>query len=65
MVKTLTEIMKDADALVFITEWNQFRSLDLDKIKSLLKTPIVLDLRNIYNKNKMIDSGFKYYSVGR
>ncbi|MDL1878527.1 hypothetical protein FBQ85_25700, partial [Cytophagia bacterium CHB2] len=47
------------------SEWNQFRSLDLDKIKSLLKTPLVIDLRNIYEPSKMIDKGFKYYSVGR
>lgn len=63
--KDTYDIMEGADALVFITEWNQFRSLDLDKIKSLLKTPLVIDLRNIYEPSKMIDKGFKYYSVGR
>lgn len=63
--KDTYDIMESADALVFITEWNQFRSLDLDKIKSLLKTPLVIDLRNIYEPSKMIDKGFKYYSVGR
>ncbi len=63
--KDAYDIMEGADALVFITEWNQFRSLDLDKIKGLLKTPLVIDLRNIYEPSKMIDKGFKYYSVGR
>lgn len=63
--KDTYDIMESADALVFITEWNQFRSLDLDKIKGLLKTPLVIDLRNIYEPSKMIDKGFKYYSVGR
>ncbi len=54
-----------ADALVLITEWNQFRSLDLDKVKRLLKTPIVIDLRNIYEPLKMREHGFTYVSVGR
>lgn len=63
--KDAYDIMEGADALIFITEWNQFRSLDLDKIKSLLNTPLVIDLRNIYEPSKMIDKGFKYYSVGR
>lgn len=63
--KDAYDIMQGADALIFITEWNQFRSLDLDKIKSLLKTPLVIDLRNIYEPSKMIDKGIKYYGVGR
>lgn len=54
-----------ADALVFLTEWNQFRSLDLDKIKRLLKTPLIIDLRNIYDPPRMRESGFTYVAVGR
>ncbi len=54
-----------ADALVFLTEWNQFRSLDLDKIKRLLKTPLIIDLRNIYDPPRMRESGFTYIAVGR
>ncbi len=54
-----------ADALVFITEWNQFRSLDLDKIKRLLKTPLIVDLRNIYDPIRMREAGFQYIAVGR
>ncbi len=63
--KDAYEIMEGADALVFITEWNQFRSLDLDKVKALLRTPLVIDLRNIYEPHKMADKGIKYFSVGR
>jgi len=59
------EIMEGADALIFMTEWNQFRSLDLDKIRNLLRTPIVLDLRNIYDPQRMKEKGFQYYCVGR
>jgi UDPglucose 6-dehydrogenase len=54
-----------ADALVFLTEWNQFRSLDLDKIKRLLRTPLIIDLRNIYDPPRMRESGFQYVAVGR
>ncbi|MCI0696961.1 UDP-glucose/GDP-mannose dehydrogenase family protein [candidate division KSB1 bacterium] len=54
-----------ADALVFLTEWNQFRSLDLDKIKRLLKTPLIIDLRNIYDPPRIRESGFQYVAVGR
>jgi UDPglucose 6-dehydrogenase len=53
------------DALVFITEWNQFRSLDLDKIKRLMKAPVIVDLRNIYDPYRMRENGFMYFSVGR
>lgn len=59
------EVAKDSDALIFLTEWNQFRSLDLDKIKNLMKTPVIIDLRNIYDPKKMREKGFKYTCVGR
>ncbi len=59
------EVAKDSDALIFITEWNQFRSLDLVKIKNLMKSPIVIDLRNIYDPEKMKEKGFDYTCVGR
>lgn len=54
-----------ADALVIITEWDQFRALDLDRIKSGLKHPIVVDLRNIYRPEDMENLGFDYTSIGR
>ncbi|WP_300299447.1 UDP-glucose/GDP-mannose dehydrogenase family protein [Ferrovibrio sp.] len=56
---------KDADALVIITEWNQFRALDLGRLKDLLKQPVLVDLRNIYKPADMRQAGFSYYSVGR
>lgn len=56
---------KEADAIVIITEWNQFRNLDLEKIKSLIRRPYFFDLRNIYEPQKMRALGFNYYSVGR
>jgi len=57
--------MTDADVLVIITEWNAFRSLDLDRVKSLLKAPILVDMRNIYEPAEMAEAGFDYYCIGR
>jgi UDPglucose 6-dehydrogenase len=57
--------MQDADALIILTEWNEFRSLDLKKVRALLRSPLVIDLRNIYKRQDMKDHGFHYVSVGR
>jgi UDPglucose 6-dehydrogenase len=54
-----------ADAMVLITEWDQFRALDLDRVKKLLRTPVVVDLRNVYQPAEMARRGFNYSSVGR
>ena len=54
-----------ADALVIITEWDQFRALDFDRVKSLMVNPVLVDLRNIYNPVRMAEQGFTYISVGR
>src|SRR5687767_1046385 len=54
-----------ADALVFITEWNQFRALDLARVRDLMTTPKVADLRNIYDPDDMKELGFEYVGVGR
>jgi UDPglucose 6-dehydrogenase len=59
------EAMEGAHALVIITEWNEFRALDLGRVKTLLKTPTVVDLRNIYKPADMAEAGFHYYSIGR
>jgi UDPglucose 6-dehydrogenase len=59
------DAMTGADALVIVTEWNAFRALDLTRVKSLLKSPVMIDLRNIYNPDEMIAAGFIYTSVGR
>jgi UDPglucose 6-dehydrogenase len=54
-----------ADAMVLLTEWDQFRALDLDRIKAALRKPIVVDLRNVYKPEEMAARGFTYVSVGR
>jgi len=59
------DAIRDADALVIITEWNQFRALDMDRVKSLLKTPKIIDLRNVYEPADMRALGFEYVGVGR
>lgn len=59
------DTMKDADALVILTEWNQFRNLDLAKVKRLLKTPVLFDFRNIYDRAQAEALGFAYIGVGR
>jgi len=59
------EAIDGADAMVIITEWDQFRALDLDRVKTSLKSDIVVDLRNIYSPEDMAKRGFTYISVGR
>jgi UDPglucose 6-dehydrogenase len=56
---------KGADALVLVTEWNQFRNLDLARIRKLLKNPCFFDLRNVYEPEKLKAEGFQYSCVGR
>ena len=56
---------RGADALVFVTEWVQFRALDLERLKRELAQPVVVDLRNIYRPEDMAALGFVYESVGR
>ncbi len=63
--KDTYEAADGADALVILTEWNQFRKLDMPRIKNLLKSPKVVDLRNIYDPAMMESLGFEYASVGR
>ncbi len=57
--------IKGADAVVIVTEWNEFRNLDLGRIRKLMKGSYFFDLRNIYEPGKMRELGFEYYSVGR
>ena len=54
-----------ADALVIVTEWNQFRSLDMERIKSALNGNVIVDLRNVCSPERMADNGFEYFGVGR
>jgi UDPglucose 6-dehydrogenase len=57
--------MKDADVLVIVTEWNEYRGLDMDKVAGLLKSKTIVDMRNIYKLPDMESRGFRYISIGR
>jgi len=59
------EAMTGADAVVFLTEWNSYRALDLRRMKAILRQPSVVDLRNIYRPSEMRAAGFQYSSIGR
>jgi UDPglucose 6-dehydrogenase len=65
MCRDSYEASKGADALVIVTEWNQFRMLDLVRLRELLAQPVVVDLRNIYETVSMQEAGLTYVSVGR
>ena len=57
--------LKDADALVVCTDWDEFKHPDFDEMVSLMKSPVIFDGRNIYRREVMHEHGFTYYSVGR
>ncbi len=59
------EVVKDADALLVLTEWNEFNNSDLDQVKELLKTPVIFDGRNVFNRRKTKEKGFTHYSIGK
>jgi len=59
------QAMEGADALILLTEWNEFRALDLGRVKALLASPLVIDLRNIYQPQEMAAAGLSYLSIGR
>lgn len=59
------EAAQDAEALVIVTEWNQFRALDMARLKNIMKSPILVDLRNIYRADEVMAHGFSYSSIGR
>ena len=59
------EVAMEADGLVICTEWDEFRNINFEKIKNLMKRPFILDGRNICNKDKMISLGFEYLGIGR
>lgn len=64
-VQDAYDAAKDADLLIVVTEWNEFKQLDLVKIKNLMKTPLLIDGRNIYDPEKAANLGFTYLGVGR
>ena len=59
------DAVEGADVVVILTEWDQFRALDLDRVKLLLKSPVMVDLRNVYKPDDMRARGFRYSSIGR
>jgi UDPglucose 6-dehydrogenase len=59
------EVLNEADALIVCTEWSVFRTPDFDKMKKLMKQPVVFDGRNVYDVQQMSELGFKYISIGR
>ncbi len=62
---TAYDAVKKADAAVVAAEWGEFRELDLDRVKSLMRSPVIFDGRNIYSPKRMKELGFKYFGVGR
>jgi UDPglucose 6-dehydrogenase len=65
MCKNAYEACEGADAMVLVTEWNQFRMLDLDRLRAAMRQPVVVDLRNVYEPEPMRRAGFRYRCVGR
>ncbi len=63
--KNAYSVAKDSDCLIVLTEWDEFKKLDLKRIRKLLKQPVVVDGRNIYEPAKMKSLGFRYFSIGR
>ncbi|MBW9055961.1 UDP-glucose dehydrogenase family protein [Rhizobium mesosinicum] len=59
------EIAADADAIVIVTEWDEFRALDLKRLKTVMKNPIIVDLRNIYPVSEVTKHGFGYFAIGK
>ena len=59
------EALQDADALVIVTEWNEFRRPDFDRMKSVMRQPVIFDGRNIYDPTRIREKGFTYYGIGR
>ncbi|MAT43801.1 MAG: UDP-glucose 6-dehydrogenase [Anaerolineaceae bacterium] len=59
------DVAKNADALLLATEWNEFKQLDFDRIKTLMNTPVIMDSRNLWDPDRLTELGFTYFAVGR
>jgi UDPglucose 6-dehydrogenase len=59
------EVSKDADALLILTEWNEYRSLDLRRIKSAMKSPYIFDTRNVLDRDELNELGFSFDLIGQ
>ncbi len=65
LVEDAYELARDCDALVLMTEWNEFKNLDMDRVRSLMHQPVFIDGRNLYEPQLMTGYGFTYRGVGR
>jgi UDPglucose 6-dehydrogenase len=65
MAKSAYEALDGADAMVIATEWDAFRAIDLERVRSLLRTPVIVDLRNVYSSQQVASFGFSYHGIGR
>src|SRR4029453_13417756 len=65
LAKNAYDCLKDVDAMVLVTEWEVFRALNLKRVKSLMKAPVVVDMRNVYGGSEMTSLGFRYVGIGR
>ena len=59
------QAIEGSDCIALVTEWNEFRALQLDRVKSLMANPVMVDMRNIYNPEEMRAAGFEYFGIGR
>ena len=64
-VKSKYQALEEADAMILLTEWKEFRSPDFEEISKLLKSPVIFDGRNQYNAFNLKEKGFEYYQIGR
>jgi len=63
--KNAYEALEDADCIAIVTEWNEFRALQLDRVKNLVQNPVMVDMRNVYDPDEMRAAGFTYFGIGR
>ena len=64
-IKDAYEALTGADVMTIVTEWNEFRMLDLERAKDLMAEPCMVDMRNIYHPDRIAAEGFRYFGVGR
>jgi len=63
--QSLFEAVEEANALLIVTEWDEFKEMDLQKVKKAMDNPIIIDGRNVLESSKLRELGFEYYSIGR
>ena len=65
LVKSSYDVLDNADALIVVTEWNEFREPDFERMRKLMRNPIIFDGRNLFSVEQMQAQGFEYISIGR